>query len=106
MIEQEGFRVMDSSRTFAHMRRAAAQAAETAVLAMLWLTLSLQACEQWLVGRQRQRAQNTVEIAIGMAVVAVLALAVWKVIGPAVLAKANEVASSLNQAGTGPTGTG
>jgi hypothetical protein len=86
--------------------RAAAQAAETGMLALLWLLLSLQALEQWLVGRRRQRAQNTVEIAIGMAVVAVLALAVWKVIGPAVLAKANAVATDLTQAGSGTTGTG
>ena len=102
---------IDSSGRVMLVRRAAAQVADSAMLAMLWLILSLQAFAQWLVGyyptlRQRQRAQSTIEIVIGMAVLAVLALAVWRVIGPAVIAKANGITTDLNTSGTGATGTG
>jgi hypothetical protein len=100
---------VDSSGTFTRLRRAAAQLSEAAMLAMLWLMLTVQAVVQWFVGyypMRRQRAQSTIEIVIGMAVLAVLALAVWKVIGPAITAKANGIATDLNTSGTGPTGTG
>ena len=101
---------VDSTLKFARLRRAAAQLSEAAMLAILWLMLAVQAVVQWLFGyypmRRRQRAQSTIEIVIGMAVLAVLALAVWKVIGPAITAKANGIATDLNTSGTGPTGTG
>src|SRR5579859_3293085 len=102
---------IDSSRFFVQVRRATAQLADAAVLATLWLMLSVQAAAQWLIGYypsrwQRQRAQSTIEIVIGMAVLAVLALAVWRVIGPAVIAKANGITTDLNTSGTGATGTG
>jgi len=102
---------IDSSRRFVQAGRAAAQMADAAMLAMLWLMLSAQALVQWNVGdyprwRQRQRAQSTVEIVVSMAVLAVLALAVWKVIGPAVMAKVNGIATGVNTSGTGATGTG
>ena len=41
-----------------------------------------------------------------MAVLGVLGLAVWRVIGPAVMAKATGVATDLQTSGTGATGTG
>ena len=93
------------------MRQAAGQALEAGTLAMLWLLLSVQELSQWLLGRwllvpRRQRAQGTIEILIAMAVLGVLALAVWRVIGPAVMAKATGVATDLNTSGTGLTGTG
>ena len=101
----------DSTGTFGHAHRAVAQAANTAMFSLLWLALSLQALVHLLVGycptwRQRQRAQSTIELVIGMAVLTVLALAVWKVVGPAVTAKANSIVTDLNTSGTGVTGTG
>jgi hypothetical protein len=100
---------MNADSTFTRVRQGAAQLTEAAMLASLWLMLTVQAVAQWLVGyypTRRQRAQSTIEIVIGMAVLAVLALAVWKVIGPAITAKANGIATDLNTSGTGPTGTG
>ncbi|MDQ6675372.1 MAG: hypothetical protein M3069_32345 [Chloroflexota bacterium] len=102
---------IDSSQRLIQVRRAATQAAEAATLAMLWLMLSVLALMQWNIGdyprwRQRQRAQSTIEIVVSMAVLAVLALAVWKVIGPAVMAKVNGIATGINTPGTGATGTG
>jgi hypothetical protein len=102
---------IDSSGRVMQVQRAAAQVADATMLGLLWLILSLQALARWTVGyyptlRQRQRAQSTIEIVIGMAVLAVLALAVWKIIGPAVTAKASGIATELNTSGTGATGTG
>src|SRR2546425_12689902 len=102
---------IDSSGRVMLVRRAAAQVADTAMLAMLWLILSLQAFAQWLVGyyptlRQRQRAQSTIEIVIGMAGLAVLALAGWGGIGPAGIAQANGITTDLNTSGPRAPGTG
>jgi hypothetical protein len=84
---------------------------EAVVFATLWALLSVEAGVHWLVGRratlaQRSRAQATTEIVIGMAILGVIGLAVWRVIGPAILAKANGIAIDLQTSGTGATGTG
>ena len=97
---------MESTWTFGQVRQAVERVATATMIALLWLLLSLQALGTWLLVPRRQRAQTTVEILIGMAVVAVIALAVWRLIGPAIVAKANAVVTDLNTAGTGPTGTG
>jgi len=102
---------MVSQRTVSQVREVAQRIAEIAMLAIVWSTLSMQALGQRLIGRsllvpRRQRAQGTLEIIIAMAVLGVLALAVWKIIGPAVIAKANAVGGDLNTSGTGATGTG
>jgi hypothetical protein len=113
MTEREVYPMqMDSRWTFAYMRQTAAEVGEAAMVSMLWLMLSMQAVCQWLFGGQwllaprRQRAQGTIEILIAMAVLGVLALAVWRVIGPAVMTRANGIATDLNTAGSGATGTG
>ncbi len=102
---------MDARRTFVQLRQAAGQIAESVIVATLWLVLGVQAIAEWLVTRwlavpRRQHAQGTIEILIAMAVLGVLALAVWRVIGPAVMDKATGVATDLQTSGTGPTGTG
>jgi hypothetical protein len=86
--------------------------AEAVAVFALWLFLSAQALGQSMVvrlgalPRSRSRAQSTIEIIIAMAVLGVLGLAVWRVIGPAVMAKAAGVANDLQTSGTGATGTG
>ena len=102
---------MVSQRTVSQVREVAKRIAEAAMLAMVWSMLSVQALGQWLIGRsllvpRRQRAQGTLEIIIAMAVLGVLALSVWKLIGPAVLIKAGAVAQDLQTSGSGTNGTG
>ena len=97
---------MASQRTVSQVREVAQRIAEAAMLAMVWSMLGVQALGQWLIGRsllvpRRQRAQGTLEIIIAMAVLGVLALSVWKLIGPAVIAKASAVAQDLQTSGSG-----
>ena len=104
--------LMDAKGLAVRLRRDAAGAIDALIVAGLWLTLSTQALGQWLMAQlgamrlSRARGQGTLEILIGMAVLGVLALAVWRLIGPALIARATGVATDLQTSGTGPMGTG
>ncbi len=103
--------VMDWQGGMERLRRDAALVVDALLVVSLWLVLSAQAMGPWLVGRlmarpRRQPAQATIEIIIAMAVLGVLALGVWKIIGPTVLNRATGISTDLQNAGTGTTGTG
>jgi hypothetical protein len=93
------------------LRRDAVQVAEAVMVAVLWLLLSGQELGRGLVRRRatlahRSRAQSTIEVLIAMAVLGVIGLGVWRLIGPAIMAKASGVVTDLNTAGSGTSGTG
>jgi len=104
--------LMNPKSALVRLRHDAALVAEAVALFALWLFLSAQALGQGLVvrlgtvSRSRSRAQATMEILIAMAVLGVIGLGVWKIIGPAIIAKATGVATDLQTSGTGTTGTG
>ena len=103
---------MNPKSALVRLRHDAALVAEAVAVFALWLFLSTQALGRGLVvrlvtvSRSRSRAQSTIEILIAMAVLGVIGLGVWRIIGPAILAKATGVATELQTSGTGPTGTG
>jgi hypothetical protein len=100
-----------ATRGMIQVRRIGARVGEAILFAALWALLSVEDLVHWLVSRRdalpyRSRAQATTEIVIGMAVLGVIALAVWRVLGPAIMTRANGIATDLQTAGTGATGTG